>query len=626
MNLQQKLTGTNLAVVAVTLAAAFVVALLQINRLAEQNFERAAQNAARSGAAVIRDVGMRMTAYARVVASHPGLAEALARRDRQALRGVLVTEFQALAAIDPTLSTLEVTGSDGVVLLRGHNPNKWGDDKHAHPMVSAALQGRNLTAFTVSPTTGEMAQDAVFPVLRDGTRVGTLKAGSYLRQGTAEAIKQATGTEVMFLANGAINASTLEAEASVPPSLHGPRKLTLEGLKIDGTRYTAAAIPLRDGSGKTLASLVTLADGSSLVAAWGSALKSFGLAALVILGLTGGAQWLLTRRMVAPVVAMRDLMTEISEGASDLTRRLTVRSRDEIGEIAEAFNRMLASLQTLMNEIQNAALQIAGASEQLSGTTGRSREAMTRQQGDTEQVATAVNEMTTTAQEVARSAQQAAEAAQVAQESARSGQHLVERNRQATRELAAGMDQAAGVIRKLDADSREIGSVLDVIRGIAEQTNLLALNAAIEAARAGEQGRGFAVVADEVRTLATRTQHSTQEIHTMIERLQGGATQAVEVITRQQGDVEGNVELACEVGTSLEAILAAVADITDMNAQIASAAEQQSAVAADVDRSLTGITGAGQDTAQAATQSTTASQALAELSVRLKDLVGQFKT
>jgi len=247
------------------------------------------------------------------------------------------------------------------------------------------------------------------------------------------------------------------------------------------------------------------------------------------------------------------------------------------------------------------------------------------QRGEIDQVATAMNEMSATVQEVARNAEQAAHAAQNADQCAKSGALVATEAMGGIDALVSEVERSAGAIHELEAESENIGMVLDVIKGIAEQTNLLALNAAIEAARAGEQGRGFAVVADEVRTLASRTQKSTQEIHHMIERLQAGASNAVRVMEAARGKGKLGVEQVERAAESLAEIAGAVATINDMNTQIASAAEEQSAVAEEINRNVVNISHGSVQSARGTEQAALASGELARLATDLHQLVAQFK-
>ena len=248
-----------------------------------------------------------------------------------------------------------------------------------------------------------------------------------------------------------------------------------------------------------------------------------------------------------------------------------------------------------------------------------------QQQSETSQVVTAMNEMTATVQEVARHATEAASAANKADHASVEGKKVVLSTMNAIEALSSEVHSAANVISQLEKDSENIGTVLDVIKGIAEQTNLLALNAAIEAARAGEQGRGFAVVADEVRTLASRTQQSTQEIQAMIENLQVGAQTAVKVMDESRAKAESSVSQAAKAGGSLEDITHSVSLINDMNTQIATAAEEQSAVAEEINRNIVNISEIVDRTADGANQTSIASEELASLAAQLQQLVNQFK-
>ena len=310
----------------------------------------------------------------------------------------------------------------------------------------------------------------------------------------------------------------------------------------------------------------------------------------------------------------------------DLNSRVDYRSRDELGRIARAFNNMAGQFQDTINQVTAATAQLAAAAEETSAISVETGTGVRRQQSETDQVATAMHEMTATVQEVAHNASGAAEAAHVADREAKEGQQVVTHTISAIENLATEVERAATVIHELEADSDNISNVLTVIQNIAEQTNLLALNAAIEAARAGEQGRGFAVVADEVRTLASRTQDSTTEIRNMIERLQSGAGRAVEVMESSRNQAKSGVDEVAKAGQKLELITQAVTAINDMNAQIASAAEEQSAVAEEINRNITTVSDVAKQTSSAAEQSAATSEELSRLAHELQSLVGRFRT
>ncbi len=345
--------------------------------------------------------------------------------------------------------------------------------------------------------------------------------------------------------------------------------------------------------------------------------------------LFAGAAVALANYALLNVILLRKLR-ELSDAANaisggDVRRRCEIESHDLIGEIVGSFNRMRENLRRVIGQIMNSTAQLASATEQMSVVIERSGEGLKRQQHESDQVATAINEMSATAQEVARNTAQAAQAAQQADAETRNGKLVATEAISAIDALAGAVGEASGVIHKLESESGNIGVVLDVIRGIAEQTNLLALNAAIEAARAGEQGRGFAVVADEVRTLASRTQKSTQEIREMIERLQTGADNAVQVMDQAGGMAKSGQDQVEKAAESLASIAGAVATINDMNTQVASAAEEQSAVTEEIHRNVVAISQVSTETADGARQSATASRQLARLATELQELVSQFR-
>jgi len=325
---------------------------------------------------------------------------------------------------------------------------------------------------------------------------------------------------------------------------------------------------------------------------------------------------------LAQVIASLKTM---AAGGGDLTRRLESRSNDELGELAQWFNRFVEQLQGVVSDLKNAGTQLSASASEIAIVTSESSEHVARQESETEQVATAVNEMAATVQEVANHANNAANASQEADQEARAGRQIVTETVDAIDALAESIDHTAEVIQKLEADSQEIGTVLDVIRGIAEQTNLLALNAAIEAARAGDQGRGFAVVADEVRTLAGRTQQATQEIDQMIEQLQSGSRNAVSVMNTSRDQAKSLVDHSARAGESLQTITEAVGNISDMNLQIASATEEQSSVAAGIDASIVKIRDISVETARGAQLASDSGAQMAQQADKVQSLLEQFR-
>ncbi len=348
---------------------------------------------------------------------------------------------------------------------------------------------------------------------------------------------------------------------------------------------------------------------------------------LSVIGILAGVliAWLTTTMIVCPLKTAVQAMSEISEGDGDLTRRLEVSGKDEIAQLAVAFNTFASKIHTLVVEVSSSTTQLAAASEELSLITHDTTTGVVSQQNDIDQVATAINELSATVQEVNNNAQSAASAADQASAHTRDGGQVVKTSIAGIGNLAQEIEQASQVIHKLEHDTDAIGEVLAVIRGIADQTNLLALNAAIEAARAGEQGRGFAVVADEVRTLASRTQESTREIQQTIEQLQAGARKAVQAMNTSREMAESSVDQASQTGKALDDITTAVSTINDMNTQIASASNEQSLVTEEINQNVINITQVAEQTASSAEQIDTSSRELAHLSSQLQTLVGQFK-
>nr|WP_267268882.1 methyl-accepting chemotaxis protein [Pseudomonas protegens] len=354
---------------------------------------------------------------------------------------------------------------------------------------------------------------------------------------------------------------------------------------------------------------------------------TFGMAmvGLVIAGLGLLVIWLVGHGIARPLRQMVAMLDDIAQGEGDLTRRLTSDRADELGSIAKGFNTFLAKLQAMISQVVTSVQSVSDSSEHTADIAIRTNQGVHKQMVEIDQVATAVHEMTATAQDVARNATQAAQAASHADQAASQGMQIVRDTSSSIGALAEEIGRAVGVVQTLAKDSENINAILIAIRGIAEQTNLLALNAAIEAARAGEQGRGFAVVADEVRNLAQKTQQATEEIQSMIQQLQQGTREVVRVMEDSQHKTDQSVEHAAKAAQALETITQAVSVINDMNTQIASAAEEQSAVAEDINRNVINIGQVANEVASGADESSAASAGLTKLAEQQRRLINQFK-
>lgn len=348
------------------------------------------------------------------------------------------------------------------------------------------------------------------------------------------------------------------------------------------------------------------------------------LGALLLVVFVLIALWM-SSKITRPLRDVAEALADISAGEGDLTRRLTVSTGDEVGLVATGFNNFADKIQHLVVDLKKSIQELSRSTEQMNQVVKKTNADVQRQRHETTQTAAAVHEMAATAQEVASNAGGAASAADQADHATSDGQKEVEATISALQQLYQDVNRSSEVISRLDDDADKIGSVVNVIKEIADQTNLLALNAAIEAARAGEYGRGFSVVADEVRTLANRTQESTQEIQMMIERLLTGAREAVSVMETSRSQGETTVERAAKASESLGVITASVSTINNMNMQIASAAEEQTAVADEISSSVQQIADIAEHSAKNADNLEATTNEMSRLEKRLQSLVGHFK-
>nr|WP_236169378.1 methyl-accepting chemotaxis protein [Pseudomonas atacamensis] len=335
--------------------------------------------------------------------------------------------------------------------------------------------------------------------------------------------------------------------------------------------------------------------------------------------------WLMARSVTKPILGVAHMLEDIASGEGDLTRRLAYDKQDELGQLAGWFNKFLDKLQPIIAEVKRSVQDARNTADQSSAIATQTSAGMEQQYRQVDQVATASHEMSATAQDVARSAAQAAEAAKDADRATRQGLTVIDHTTASIDTLAADMSAAMVQVEGLAANSEKIGTVLETIRAIAEQTNLLALNAAIEAARAGEAGRGFAVVADEVRNLARRTQESVEETRQVIEQLQNGTQEVVGSMGNSHRQAQGSVEQVGQAVTALRQIGDAVTVISDMNLQIASAAEEQSAVAEEINNNVATIRDVTESLSGQANESARVSQSLNSLANQQQRLMDQFR-
>jgi methyl-accepting chemotaxis protein len=329
-----------------------------------------------------------------------------------------------------------------------------------------------------------------------------------------------------------------------------------------------------------------------------------------------------TRSISRPVMALLETTQKIAGG--DLRTPVQVNGADEITDLQNATATMLANLKDTIRHISDSSGQLASAAEEMSAITKESTSGIQRQSMETEQAATAVNQMTAAVEEVARNAVSASESTQASERSAQTGQERVGQTIASLEKLSVTVGQTGIEVEGLANQAQNIAKVLDVIRSIAEQTNLLALNAAIEAARAGEQGRGFAVVADEVRALAHRTQSSTQEIEQMIQSVQKESAKALQSMKQSREEVDSTVAIAHEAGVAIRQIATAISDINERNLMIATASEEQAQVARSVDENLVSIRDLSVQSSSAATQTSVASNELSQLAIGLNKMVSKF--
>ncbi|MDH5180965.1 MAG: methyl-accepting chemotaxis protein [Gammaproteobacteria bacterium] len=564
-----------------------------------------------------------MESNATALARDRDTRNALQSQDNEALAENVRTTYNLLSA-SKVLTGLSISDLNGQNLVTIPEELKLGENR----LIKKSLETGKVQRGVIFDEQGRPQIAVSFPLLMRGQPIG---GATYIRdlQDAVKQMKNSNESEIVILnGNGGVVYSTVdELLAQLDYKLPELGKSKFKPAKHDGKTYAVVTHPVKDFTNEARAHLVTVKDHTESFNKqsrlnWMAVLVTSVIVVAMILILF----WYISRSFTKLNAIIRVVKDVATGDLTPDTGKADTNSNDETGQLTKAMAAMLDNLGVMVVEINKTTVMLASSSEELTAISKQTNGSIERQLAETAQVATAINELASTAQEVARNAAEAANAADTANKEAQEGAKVSQGLSQAISNQIKETNQVADSLHRLQDQTDKIANIMAVINDIAEQTNLLALNAAIEAARAGEQGRGFAVVADEVRTLATRTQQSTKEIEETVAGLQSETNKTVAIMKTTQeeaGKTQGFVE---QTTHRLNGIATSVDNISQMITQIATATEEHTSVTEEIDRNVTNITQLAQQVADDAKHTTTATNELAQLAAQLEALVGQFKT
>ncbi|MBP7663322.1 MAG: methyl-accepting chemotaxis protein [Shewanella sp.] len=604
--------------------------LSEFSRQVAESEQRELHKIYETAVAEIASSGKLAEAMATIISLTPEVQSTFATGERDELTARTLPIFTQLKR-DFAVQQFQFHRPPATSFLRLHRPEKYGDDLTSIRKTIVETNSQKRPLYGLEYGVEGLGIRGLVPMNYNGQHTGSVEFGMSFGQPFFDNFKQAYQAEIALILPddsgyklfGATFTPDTQAADELNNVMQGHE--VIRTISLNNKTYALYRHAIKDYSGNVFGVLDIAMDRTHSEQAIADIRLKLILIGLVALVIGTAIAWFIAKGITRPIAETTQAMNDIAEGEGDLTRRIAVKGKDEIAELSMAFNRFVEKIHNTVSHVADSTSLLATSAEEMSSITRETQKMASRQHLETEQVATAMNEMAATVQEVAHNATDAADAANHANDSTEQGKLVVQKVVTTIAILAEEIATAASEINELERNTAEIDSVLVVIRNIADQTNLLALNAAIEAARAGEQGRGFAVVADEVRTLASRTQASTAEIQQMIEALQHKAKSTVNAMETSTRTTQSCVSQVHQAGEALEAITHAVSTISQMNIQIASAANEQCAVSAEINKNVNNINDIATNATDSAVQTARAGDELAQLAARLTTLLAQFR-